>query len=175
MGIGVVAAQQDALKSAQTVMKGNGKALGGVLAPMNKGEKPYDQAAVTEALNTLDDTAKKLPTMFPASIKGMKAEGDYSPSPKIWEDKAGFTAAIATFAKAVTDAKASSQRSGYTESGLPGDRQIVRRLPRDLPGEEQLGFVIPGRASSRQAPRTALDSGSRRRAELCADRRRAPE
>ena len=72
LGIGVVAAQQDALKSAQDTMKANGKSLGGVLAPINKGEKPYDQAAVTEALNTLDDTAKKLPTMFPASLKGMK-------------------------------------------------------------------------------------------------------
>src|SRR6201990_2667845 len=98
LGIGVVAAQQDALKSAQTIMKGNGKSLGGVLAPMNKGEKPYDQAAVTEALNTLDDTAKKLPTMFPESLKGQRWEGDYSASPKIWEDKAGFAASIATFA-----------------------------------------------------------------------------
>ena len=105
LGIGVVAAQQDALKSAQTIMKGNGKSLGGTLAPMNKGEKPYDQAAVTEALNTLDDTAKKLPTMFPESLKGQKWEGDYSASPKIWEDKAGFDAHIASFAKAVTDAK----------------------------------------------------------------------
>jgi cytochrome c556 len=119
LGIGVVAAQQDALKSAQTIMKGNGKALGGVLAPMNKGEKPYDQAAVTEALNSLDDTAKKLPTMFPDSIKGMKAEGDYSPSPKIWEDKAGFTASIATFAKAVTDAKASVKDLDTLKAAFP--------------------------------------------------------
>src|SRR3954449_8455279 len=89
LGIGVVAAQQDALKNAQATMKGNGKALGGVLGPINKGEKPYDQAAVTEALNNLDDTAKKLPTLFPASLKGMKAEGDYSPSPKSWKEKPG--------------------------------------------------------------------------------------
>jgi cytochrome c556 len=119
LGIGVVAAQQDALKSAQTVMKGNGKSLGGVLGPMNKGEKPYDQAAVTEALNTLDDTAKKLPTMFPESIKGMKAEGDYSPSPKIWEDKAGFDASIATFAKAVTAAKASVKDLDTLKAAFP--------------------------------------------------------
>ena len=105
LGIGVVAAQQDALKSAQDTMKANGKSLGGVLAPINKGEKPYDQAAVTQALNTLDDTAKKLPTMFPASLKGMKAEGDYSPSPKIWEDKGGFKAKIDNFAKVVAEAK----------------------------------------------------------------------
>jgi cytochrome c556 len=120
LGIGVVAAQQDALKSAQTVMKANGKALGGTLAPMNKGEKPYDQAAVTEALNTLDDTAKKLPTMFPESIKGLKAEGDYSPSPRIWEDKAGFTAAIATFAKAVADAKGSIKDLDTLKAAFPG-------------------------------------------------------
>ena len=119
LGIGVVAAQQDALKSAQTIMKGNGKALGGTLAPMNKGEKPYDQAAVTEALNTLDDTAKKLPTMFPESLKGMKAEGDYSPSPKIWEDKAGFSEHIASFGKAVTDAKASVKDLDALKVALP--------------------------------------------------------
>ena len=57
---------------------------------MVKGEKPYDQAAVNAALTQLEDTAKKLPTLFPASIKGLKLEGDYSSSPKIWEDKAGF-------------------------------------------------------------------------------------
>jgi cytochrome c556 len=87
-------------------MKGNGKALGGVLTPMVKGEKPYDQAAVNEALKVLDDTAKKLPTMFPESTKGLKPEGDYSSSPKIWEDKAGFAAKIESFAKVVTEAKA---------------------------------------------------------------------
>ena len=119
LGIGVVAAQQDALKSAQTDMKANGKSLGGVLAPMNKGEKPYDQAAVTEALNTLDNTAKKLPTMFPASLKGMKAEGDFSPSPKIWDDKAGFDASIAAFAKAVTDAKASIKDLDTLKAAFP--------------------------------------------------------
>ena len=59
---------------------------------MNKGEKPYDQAAVDEALKTLDDTAKQLPKMFPASIKAVKFEGDYNTSPKIWEDEAGFKA-----------------------------------------------------------------------------------
>ena len=54
----------------------------------------------------LEDTAKKLPTLFPESIKGLKPEGDYSASPKIWEDKAGFDAKIESFAKVVTEAKA---------------------------------------------------------------------
>ena len=105
LSVGAGIAQQDLVKQDQTVMKGNGKAMGAVLGPMVKGEKPYDQAAVDEALKQLDDTAKKLPTMFPASTKGLKAEGDYSSSPKIWEDKAGFDAKIAEFAKVVTESK----------------------------------------------------------------------
>ncbi|HEY8332237.1 MAG TPA: cytochrome c [Tardiphaga sp.] len=106
LGVGAVAAQQDVVKEAQNVMKANGKNLGGVLSAMAKGEKPYDQAAVDAALAQLDDTARKLPTMFPESTKGLKPEGDYSASPKIWEDKAGFNAKIASFAKVVTEAKA---------------------------------------------------------------------
>jgi len=85
-------------------MKGNGKNAG-ALAAMIKGEKPYDQATVNAALTQFDDTAKKLPTLFPEGIKGKPFEGDYSPSAKIWEDKAGFSEHIASFAKAVTDSK----------------------------------------------------------------------
>ncbi|WP_295844694.1 cytochrome c [Tardiphaga sp.] len=106
LGLGAVAAQQDVVKEAQNIMKANGRNLGGVLSAMAKGDKPYDQAAVDAALAQLDDTARKLPTLFPESTKGLKPEGDYSSSPKIWEDKAGFDAKIASFAKVVTDAKA---------------------------------------------------------------------
>ncbi|WP_457488000.1 c-type cytochrome [Tardiphaga sp. P5_C10] len=106
LGVGAVSAQQEIVKERQTLMKSNGRALGGTLSAMAKGDKPYDQAAVEAALTVLDDTAKKLPTLFPDSTKGLKAEGDYSTSPKVWEDKAGFDAHIVTFAKAVTDAKA---------------------------------------------------------------------
>jgi cytochrome c556 len=105
LGVGAVAAQQDLVKEAQTVMKSNGRNTG-ALAAMAKGDKPYDQATVDAALAQLDDTAKKLPTLFPESTKGLKPEGDYSASPKIWEDKAGFDAHIASFAKVVTEAKA---------------------------------------------------------------------
>jgi cytochrome c556 len=105
LGAGVVMAQQDLVNQAQTVMKTNGKNAG-ALAAMVKGEKPYDQATVDAALSQFEDTAKKLPTLFPASTKGLKPEGDYSASSKIWEDKAGFDEHIASFAKVVTEAKA---------------------------------------------------------------------
>jgi cytochrome c556 len=104
LGVGAVVAQQDVVKSTQDVMKSNGKNAG-ALAAMIKGEKPYDQTTVDTALAQLNETAKKLPTLFPVGMKGLKAEGDYSASPKIWEDKAGFDAHIASFAKVLTEAK----------------------------------------------------------------------
>ena len=104
LGVTAVIAQQDQLKETQTIMKGNGKNAG-ALSAIVKGEKSYDQATVNAALAQFDDTAKKLPKLFPASLKGKAFEGDYGPSDKIWEDKAGFDAHIASFAKAVSDAK----------------------------------------------------------------------
>jgi cytochrome c556 len=105
LGIGAVMAQQNLVKQSQDTMKANAKNLGGVLIAMVKGEKPYDQTAVNAALAQLDETAKKLPTMYPDSLKTAKFDGDYSPSPKLWEDKAGFEAKIDNFAKIVTEAK----------------------------------------------------------------------
>ncbi len=104
LGVGAVTAQQDVVNQVQVLMKGNGKNAG-ALSAMVKGDKPYDQATVDAALTQLDTTAKKLPTLFPDSSKGLKPEGDYSASPKVWEDKPGFEAHIATFGKAVTEAK----------------------------------------------------------------------
>jgi cytochrome c556 len=104
LGAGAVMAQQDLVKQNQDTMKANAKNLGGMIA-MVKGEKPYDQATVTAALAQLDETAKKLPTMFPDSIKGMNPGGDYEVSAKIWDDKAGFKARIDSFAKVVTEAQ----------------------------------------------------------------------
>jgi cytochrome c556 len=120
LGVSAVMAQQDAVKLAQDAMKANGKNLGGVLSPMFKGEKPYDQAAVDAALAQLDDTARKLPTLFPVSVKDAKWEGDFSPSSKIWDDKAGFDARVASFAKVVTEAKAKIKDLDSLKANFPG-------------------------------------------------------
>jgi cytochrome c556 len=120
LSAGVVVAQQDLVDKAQTLMKATGKQTG-VLGAMVKGEKPYDQAAVDAALAQFEDTAKKLPTLFPASVKGLKPfEGQYSTSPKIWDDKAGFDAKIASFAKAVADAKATAKNVDTLKAALGG-------------------------------------------------------
>ena len=105
LGVGAVVAQANVAAQTQTTMKNNAKALGGLIAIV-KGEKPYEQATVDASFAVLEETAKKLPTLFPDNIKGVKIEGDYASSPKVWEDKAGFTAKIQSFAKVVAEAKA---------------------------------------------------------------------
>jgi cytochrome c556 len=72
------------------------------LVPIAKGEKPFDAAAVLAALQTLNDDAQKLDVavLFPA---GSETGGDTTASPKIWEDPAGFQAAVDKF-KADADA-----------------------------------------------------------------------
>jgi cytochrome c556 len=104
LAAGAVMAQQDQVKDTQAMMKGNGKNAG-ALAAMIKGEKPYEQATVDAALKQFADTGKKLPTLFPESIKGKTFDGDYQPTDKIWTDKAGFDEHIASFAKTVSEAK----------------------------------------------------------------------
>jgi cytochrome c556 len=117
-GLGAVSAQQDALKNAQAVMKATGKNTG-TLAAMVKGEKSYDQAAVNASLAVLEETGKKLPTLFPESLKGQPSDDDYSASPKIWENKADFSAHIATFAKVVADAKGNVKNLATLRAAVP--------------------------------------------------------
>jgi cytochrome c556 len=118
LGAGAVLAQEDMVKQAQTAMRANGKNAG-ALSAMVKGDKPYDQATVDAAMAQFEDTARKFPTLFPDSIKGLKGDGDYSASAKVWEDKAGFQADVAVFAKAVADAKASVKDLDTLKAALP--------------------------------------------------------
>ncbi len=104
LGVGVVAAQQDQVVKTQLAMKSNLKnAL--TLSAMVRGQKRYDQAAVDAALVELEDVAKRFPTLFPESIKGLKPDGDYYASDKVWTQRKDFEAHAASFAKTVGEAK----------------------------------------------------------------------
>jgi cytochrome c556 len=108
LGAGVAMAQspQEQVEKTQLAMKSNlTSAI--VLSDMARDKKPYDQAAVDKALAELDDVAKRFPSLFPESIKGLKpAKGDFYTSPKVWTERADFEAYSATFVKAVAQAKA---------------------------------------------------------------------
>lgn len=119
LGNGVVIAQQDLVNEGQALMKANGKNMGTVLSAMAKGDKPFDKAAVDAALAQMEETAKKLPTLYPDSTKGMKPTGDFAQSPKVYEDRAGWNAAIANFGKAVTAAKANIKDLDTLKAAVP--------------------------------------------------------
>lgn len=89
------AAFADPIADRQAIMKANGKAVGAI-APMVKGEKPFDATTVLDALKTLSEDAQKIDVaaLFPA---GSETGGDTEASPKIWEDMAGFQAKVDKF------------------------------------------------------------------------------
>lgn len=79
------------------IMKSIGKAVGSV-AGIAKGDEPFDAAAVAAGLTAINDAALKIDVvaLFPAGSD----TGKSSASPKIWEDFAGFTAAMDKFKSA---------------------------------------------------------------------------
>jgi cytochrome c556 len=100
-GMTAVMAQSDPLSQRKALMKGN---LDNALAlnKMVRGENPFDAAKVNAAFAQWEETAQKIPTLFPAP----PAPGqDTRALPKIWENKADFDAKIAAFAKAVANNK----------------------------------------------------------------------
>lgn len=84
----------DPLADREALMKSNGKALGSI-APIVKGEKDFDAALVMQALTQLAEDAQQMDAavLWPAGSD----TGDTESSPKIWQDMAGFQAAIDKF------------------------------------------------------------------------------
>ncbi|MGP9813666.1 c-type cytochrome [Rhodopseudomonas sp. NSM] len=119
LSVNAVVAQQNLVDRTQKLMKDNGRNVM-ALSAMVKGDKPYDQAAVNAALNQFDETAKELPKLFPESVKGLKPfDSQYSSSPKIWTERAKFDAEIASFAKAVSDAKSNVKDAATLKASFP--------------------------------------------------------
>jgi cytochrome c556 len=100
-GATAVFAQQDPIAARQALMKANSKEAK-IGAAMMKGEKPFDLAAAKKIFVTFEDSAQKMPALFPANSK---TGGKTTAAPKIWEDMDGFKA---RFAKFGADAKKAS-------------------------------------------------------------------
>jgi cytochrome c556 len=84
-----MAANADPIQDREALMKSFGQALG-QLAPVAKGEKPFDAAQVQAALATLNERVQTLDVavLFPPGSTSDKSAA----LPKIWEDWAGFEA-----------------------------------------------------------------------------------
>jgi cytochrome c556 len=89
----VYAQNLDAIKQRRDAMKNIAKA-GTPPFQMMKGQAPFELAKVQAGLKAYQDEGAKLKTLFPADSK---TGGDTDASPKIWQAKSEFDAAIDTF------------------------------------------------------------------------------
>jgi cytochrome c556 len=96
-------ASADPIADRKALMKERG-GLVGQLAPIAKGEQPFDAAKVAEVFAALQANAEKydVDALFTADSK----TGDTKASPKIWDDMAGYKAAADKYKADVTAAAA---------------------------------------------------------------------
>ena len=107
-------AQTDVIKERVTLMKNQGAATGAV-APMLKGDKPFDLSTVQKTLDTYLTTTKTFGTLFPDTSK----TGDTGALPTIWEKKDAFLAQIAAFEKDVRAAQVAIKDEASFKSVMP--------------------------------------------------------
>jgi cytochrome c556 len=87
-------AVEDPIFTRQSLMDANGAAAGAGAA-MLKGEIPFNEAVAKAAFQTMHAVAYSYGDYFPADSNTGKTKA----SPKIWEDAAGFAAALQQFQK----------------------------------------------------------------------------
>ncbi|MCO4811956.1 MAG: cytochrome c [Gammaproteobacteria bacterium] len=69
-----------------------------VVGPMLKGEAEYDNAAAMKSLTTWQSAAAEFGDLFP---EGSDTGEDTEAAPAIWEDRAGFDAALVAWSDAI--------------------------------------------------------------------------
>jgi len=86
-GLTVLAQQSDPIRQRQNLMKSNQEQLR-LLTGMSRGQVPFDAARARSALETIEQNARQIPALFPASSQ----QGRTDALPTIWERKADFDA-----------------------------------------------------------------------------------
>lgn len=99
-------ATDDPILTRKKLMQANGGAAGAMQA-MIKGETPFSAAVAQSALRTFNAVAYAYGDYFPEGSD----QGDTKASPKIWEDMAGFQAALAKFQQATDEARQAEPQS----------------------------------------------------------------
>jgi cytochrome c556 len=119
LGVGAVLAQQEIAVQQDNLMRGQAKSLYDVMLKMVKGEIPYNQAAVDNAIKDLEGSVPKIATVFTPNPQQDVVGSHYGASQKIWQNKADFDSKIPPVVKAIADVKGkikdkASLRVAYT-------------------------------------------------------------
>ncbi len=87
-------AHADAIADRKATMKGVGGAMG-TLVRMVRGQADFDAQAALAAFTTMNNATTGFVDLFP---EGTETGGKTTVSAKVWEDRAGFEAAVNKFA-----------------------------------------------------------------------------
>ena len=111
---------QSALLSSTSLMRDQARSMYSVLNKMVKGEIPYDQAKVDDAVAKLAADAAKIPAAFPASIKGKTSpDSRYSSSPKVWDNRADFEEYASNLSKAINEFRGKAKSLEALKAAYP--------------------------------------------------------
>ena len=119
LGAGAVMAQQEIAVQQDNLMRSQAKSLYTVIQKMTKGEIPYNQKAVNEALTNLEADVAKIAKTFEVNPKQDVVNANYGASQKVWQNKADFDSKIPPVQKAIADVKGkikdvASLKAAYT-------------------------------------------------------------
>lgn len=119
LGVGAAMAQQEVAVQEDNLMRSQAKSLYTVILKMTKGDIPYNQKAVDEAIANLEADVAKISKTFDVNPKQDVVNATYGASPKVWQNKADFDSKIPPVQKAIADVKGkitnlASLKSAYT-------------------------------------------------------------
>ncbi|OAF01316.1 cytochrome C555 [Bradyrhizobium centrolobii] len=119
LGVGAVMAQQEIAVQQDNLMRSQAKSLYTVIQKMTKGDIPYNQKAVDEALTNLEADVAKIAKTFEVNPKQDVVNAKFGASQKIWQNKADFDSKIPPVQKAIADVKGkvkdvASLKAAYT-------------------------------------------------------------
>ena len=119
LGAGAVMAQQQVAVQQDNLMRSQAKSLYSVILKMTKGDIPYNQKTVDEAIANLEADVAKISKTFEVNPKQDVVNATYGASPKVWQNKADFDSKIPPVQKAIADVKGkitdvASLKAAYT-------------------------------------------------------------
>jgi cytochrome c556 len=105
LGAGAVMADQKLAVEQDNLMRAQAKSVYVTILKMGKGDLPYDQKAIDDALAQLEASVPTIPKVFAQNPKEDVVNATYGSSPKIWQNKADFDSKVPPVIKAVADLK----------------------------------------------------------------------
>ncbi|MDA9423153.1 MULTISPECIES: cytochrome c [Bradyrhizobium] len=119
LGAGAVMAQQEIAVQQDNLMRSQAKSLYTVIQKMTKGDIPYNQKAVDEAIANLEADVAKIAKTFEVNPKQDVVDATYGSSQKVWQNKADFDSKIPPVQKAIAAVKGkikdvASLKAAYT-------------------------------------------------------------